>query len=609
MSKFLEVGVEVFRGAIVLALFAMIAALPAEKAYGQATPPPRGIPQPQYEPNIINPVRPNIPSEPSRESPPPALTPPPAAGNGIPEGADKVTVVVKDIKIEGATAYTAEELAPYYTKLIGQTVPVSEIFEAAEAITLKYREDGYILSQALVPEQRVSDGVYTIRVVEGYVSEVVVTGDIGAVRDLIQDMVNHIPEERPINNATIERYLLLARDVPGIALTGVFRVAAGGAGARQLVLQVSRKEFGGNFAYDNRGSRFLGPGEMSGEVQVNSFTTYGERLDFVYFNTLSLLKGHPIIGVGGGDDQRFGEATFSAYLGSDGLQMKIFAGAGPANPGYTLASALFHSDLETAGASLEYPIVRSRSFDLKVKEQIDLTNSTVRTGANQTLASGTFLRVFRSYLTTDFSDGIDASYDMELSMSRGEHILGALNKNGSNVFTLPRPDARSEFTKVNFDGSRLQHIHDFDDGPLDLQFAISGQWSNDILYPNEEFRLGGFTYGRGYWAGRLTGDHGVGGTIEPRFNSVSGLPFINDDDFLPQYYAFFDAGRVWSKSSGDTGPFSLASVGGGVRITSWEWLHTDLELAHPLTIPTYAVSGQPASKPPVEVYGRIVAAF
>ena len=395
MSKFLEVGVEVFRGAIVLALFAMIAALPAENVFAQSPPPVS--PPPQLPPNI--PVRPYIPPEPSREAPPSSVTPPPAVGNAIPEGADKVTVVVKDIKIEGATAYTAEELAPYYTKLIGQTVPVSAIFEAAEAITLKYREDGYILSQALVPEQRVSDGVYTIRVVEGYVSEVVVTGDIGAVRDLIQDMVNHIPEERPINNATIERYLLLARDVPGIALTGVFRVAAGGAGARQLVLQVSRKEFGGNFAYDNRGSRFLGPGEMSGEVQVNSFTTYGERLDFVYFNTLSLLKGHPIIGVGGGDDQRFGEATFSAYLGSDGLQFKIFAGAGPANPGYTLASALFHSDLETAGGGLEYPIVRSRAFDLKVRGQFDMTNSTVRTGANQTLASGTFLRVLRSYLT------------------------------------------------------------------------------------------------------------------------------------------------------------------------------------------------------------------
>lgn len=591
-----------FRGAIVLALIAIIAALPAQEARGQATPPP------QLPPNLA-PVPPKIPPEQTRPEAP-VLAPPPLSGNGAPEGSDKVTVMVRDIKIEGATAYSAEELMPFYQKLIGQTVPVSEIFEAAEAITLKYREDGYILSQALVPEQRVSDGVYTIRVVEGYVSEVVVTGDIGAVRDLIQDMVNHIPEERPINNATIERYLLLARDVPGIALSGVFRVAAGGAGARQLVLQVSRKEYGGNFAYDNRGSRFLGPGEMSGEVQVNSFTTLGERLDFVYFNTLSLLKGHPIIGVDGGDDQRFGEATFSAYLGSDGVKYSIFAGAGPANPGYTLASALFHSDLETAGGSIEYPIVRSRAFDLKVREQFDMTNSTVRTGVNQTLASGTFLRVLRSYLDTDFSDGIGAAYNMEVSLSRGLHILGALNNNkGSNVFTLPRPDARTEFTKINFDGSRLQHIYDFDDGPLDLQFALSGQYSNDILYPNEEFRLGGFTYGRGYWAGRLTGDHGVGGTIEPRYNSVTGLPFINDDDFLPQYYAFFDAGRVWSKASGDTGPFSLASVGGGIRVTSWEWLHTDLEIAHPLTIPIYAVSGQPSHKPPVEVYGRIVAAF
>ena len=65
--------------------------------------------------------------------------------------------------------------------IIGKTVKVEKLYEAARIITDKYRKDGYFLSQALVPDQTIADGYYRIRIIEGYVSDVLIQGDGSAL--------------------------------------------------------------------------------------------------------------------------------------------------------------------------------------------------------------------------------------------------------------------------------------------------------------------------------------------------------------------------------------------------------------------------------------------
>jgi len=97
--------------------------------------------------------------------------------------------------------------------------------------------------------------VFVVRAIEGYISDVKLDGDIGAAGVLVLEMLDHLLERRPVNNADLERYLLLANDIPGVKARAVLRREGAEPGAVALVAQVSRREFSGLLNYDNRGPK------------------------------------------------------------------------------------------------------------------------------------------------------------------------------------------------------------------------------------------------------------------------------------------------------------------------------------------------------------------
>ena len=69
------------------------------------------------------------------------------------------TFVLGAVNIEGATVFSSDELAktfdPYLASIVGQ----AELDKIASDITDHYRNAGYILSYATVPEQSVASGI------------------------------------------------------------------------------------------------------------------------------------------------------------------------------------------------------------------------------------------------------------------------------------------------------------------------------------------------------------------------------------------------------------------------------------------------------------------
>ena len=78
-------------------------------------------------------------------------------------------------------------------------------------------------------------------------------GDIGAASQLVLAMLKHLTSPRPVNNADLERYLLLANDIPGVSAQAVLRRVSPEPGAVELVAKVARKPFSAQFQFDNRG--------------------------------------------------------------------------------------------------------------------------------------------------------------------------------------------------------------------------------------------------------------------------------------------------------------------------------------------------------------------
>ena len=119
----------------------------------------------------------------------------------------------------------------------------------------------------------------TFIVSEGRIAEVKLDGDIGPAGTLILRFLNHLTEQRPIDIATIEHWLLLAEEVPGVSLRTVLRPSTEEPGALTLIAEVSRAPFSGLLVADNAAFPQTGPAEGLIVIDANSFTEFGEQTE------------------------------------------------------------------------------------------------------------------------------------------------------------------------------------------------------------------------------------------------------------------------------------------------------------------------------------------
>jgi hemolysin activation/secretion protein len=491
---------------------------------------------------------------------PPLLPTPTPGAPEVPAGAP---VSIQAVDIQGATAYKPRELEPYYSGIVGQSVPLGQISTVLQQIQTKYRNDGYVLTVVRGTIEPV-DGRATlrIRVVEGFISDVKIDGDIGPAGVLVYDFLNKLTSIRPVNIADIERALLLAQDVPGVSVRAVLRPGTGEAGAVELVGQVGRKPFGGFVQYDNRGAPFAGPNELLIGAQANSFTSAGERTEVLLYDT-------PF-----NKEQMFGQADVEGFVGASGLKLRAYAGYGPSQPSGPLGQVGFRSRLTIAGVSAAYPIIRTRPLSLSVNLAFDISRAEISeadttTGARQQTSLDD-LRVVRLGETLDFQDqtfgtGLVGANTFALTLHKGLSALGAST-------TGDRPDTQIDFFKLTGELTRVQNLFNIRGNSVALKLSVGGQYSSDILPSNEKYFLGGTKYGRGFFSGEITGDRAAGTTAELQVNTSTNWPV----SLALQPYIFYDNGWAWNLAPGDLNQH-IASAGVGVRVSFTQQVSLELE--------------------------------
>ena len=126
-----------------------------------------------------------------------------------------------------------------------------------------------------------------------------------------------------------------------------------------------------------------------------------------------------------------------------------------------------------------------------------------------------------------------------------------------------------------------------------LALTGQGQFAFVPLINGELISFGGLQVGRGYDPGAITGDHGVGGAAELRYD----VPFANAYVTGLEPYIFTDGAQSWYIQRGAAIDAalknqSIASVGGGVRLNLPHDANLGLEVARTLD----AVPGSDAGK-------------
>lgn len=481
-----------------------------------------------------------------------------------PAGAEKVKLKLNSVTIEGMTAYSDAEIRRVYSKLLGTTITLADVYGIANRLTAKYRNDGYILTQIVVPPQTIESGNIRFRAVEGVANEIRVEGETGGSMDFIHAYAEKIRAQKPFSSKKLERYLLLMNDLPGISARAILSPARV-PGATDITIVVSRKSVDYFAQVDNRGSRYLGPLQANVGTRLNNMLGLYEGINFQYATAPN------------NRELRFFSTSYVQPIGSEGTQLTLGGSITRTRPGYTLTPFSVDGISREARLELSHPFIRSRGKNLSATIKLDRLSSkrADNTGAAPVKDRLNVLRIGSIFQIVDRFAGANTA---AAEISRGLNMFNSTGGWGANT---TRPGAPSDFTKATLELSRLQRLNN----DFDLYVSAIGQLSGQRLLTSEQFGVGGTFYGSAYDSSEITGDDGFATRAELRYNQPFNnfsLPLRNS-----QLYGFWDFGKVWDPGNATAAQRinSLASAGAGYRFSLNENISGSFELAAPLTRP------------------------
>lgn len=467
----------------------------------------------------------------------------------VPAGASSAKFILRSVEVQGNKTIRTDNLSPIWAANIGKFISLADAFQFAAAITAKYRDAGYVLSQAIVAKQdlAVTGADLQITVVEGYIAQITID-DSPAVQSALAPYAASITAERPTQLATLERNLLLLNELPGLSARANLKGSAT-YGASDLALSLAHDSAEFSLAAHNRTSDALG------SVRVEAMADFRDTLMSFDRHTVRLISSL---------NERLAYAGYNGEVpaGASGLKLNWNASNSKSEPKVNIPFNI-DSESTTFGLGMAYPVVRSRAANLDVRLRVDASNNS----SSEPFETEDKIRAVRVGATWDLADDFGGVTILDVEVAQGLSGLGASEKNDPMLSRngLGTPD----FTKESMYLARLQTLG----GPWSLLIAGTGQYSRDVLVTSEQFGLGGDLFLRAYDPSEIVGDYGYAGKAELRANvGVSG--------FQSTIYAYQDIGKVFYRTT-DTSSQSILSTGLGIRFTVAQRIRGYVEAARP----------------------------
>lgn len=425
-------------------------------------------------------------------------------------------IVVKAFKLQGAVNRPKHHLRVAEAQAIldaardaqpAKGFSINQLQEVAGKVAAYYDAHGYILAQAFIPAQKVTDGVVAVQVLEGRLAAVKVEGNKKYPAHTLERPFKALIGA-PVDKETIESALLTLTNYPGLTAFGVLG-AGTEVGTTNLTVRVQSEErFKVETVLDNYGTEFAGQYRVQATVTINDPLHLADRLR---------LTGLYATGASGG-------ASHGAYGGAD-YEIPLFS------PSDSLHLVHLTNAYNVGAAAAA--VAGSRSDGKTRVDEVGYRHDFARTrlgsasiGAAFNVKSATFDSppsvIYDDKLTTARIDAqwerVDPRFHgvntLFLSYTHGfNNILGALGAydpaEAANSHTS-RLGASGEFNKVNLEIQRLQRITRY----TSLVLRINGQYTPDPLVSLEQFSMGGPDSVRAYPVSQSLAEKGGIATLE-----------------------------------------------------------------------------------------------
>lgn len=481
-----------------------------------------------------------------------------------PQYAD-IKVSINHVTFNGLKGASAEELDQAWKPFAGRPQPIATLCEIRDAAGTILRNKGY-LAAVQVPTQRIENGEVRMEVLYARVTAIRARGETRGAERKLQEYLSKLTKDEIFDRNAAERYLLLARDLPGYNVQLTLRPAGTAPGDLIGEVSVLRVPYVVDLSIQNLASRATG--RWGGQVRAQAFglTGLGDVTTLSYYATADFTEQHIL------------QASHEFRPGSEGLTIGgqfTYAWTkpdiGPLPGGIELKARTLFASLYA-----RYPLVRSQRANVWLSAGFDLANQNVDLIGPLTRDR---LRVLWSRLDVDAIDtsralpGWRATGSVELR--QGLDILdashGCAGAACAGQTPISRADGRPDATVIRAQGEFEKVV-----GKVSFALLPRGQYAFTPLLGFEEFSGGNYTVGRGYDPGRIAGDDALGLSLELRGSRLA----VGRGEVRVQPYLFGDIAWAWNKDV--RGADRLISVGGGVHGELGARFRLDATLAVPL---------------------------
>jgi hemolysin activation/secretion protein len=466
----------------------------------------------------------------------------------VDKGTGSRSTLIRSVHFEGVEvpAQVAEAARPF----LGKPASTEVLTKLANAMSEAYGHSAVALYTLAIPAQSFAGGVVHVRVAEGYVEQVLLSGDVKhSSARLVRQYAETLAAERPLRRASLQRYLSLMRDIPGLTLD-VQLLKGSKPGGVKLMLILKQKGHNLTFSFDNRTQQQLAVGSFTATGQLFGALRPGDETDLV-LGTAANFNNYFYAGL-----------THSTPIGDDGTRATLSV----AHLATKTRNTGIRGDANIGSFSISHPLIRSYKRNLILSVSLDAINSD--NAVLGSLLARERTRAVRG--AASFSD-VDGKHSASASVTVS-HGLGIFGDD--TALTLADP----QFTRVNgrigLDRAIGKHVV--------ARLAASGQWSDDPLPAVERFIVGGADFGRAFPVALLAGDRGGAGSAELAWRPLRGARFANTE-----LYIFGDGADVRYMERGPfpAASYDLASAGVGVRLAYKEKARLDLEAARRIDVP------------------------
>lgn len=503
-----------------------------------------------------------------------------------------ISITLTGATFEHLAVVSPDLLKPAYADFLGKTVPISVVCEIRDAAATILRRAGY-LAAVQVPPQRIESGVVRFDVLTAKLVGIRVRGKAGGAEAVIARYLSKLVGREVFNQFEAERYLLLAKDLPGYDVRLRLRSAATVPGEVIGEISVEKMPIAVDAYIQNYGSHDVGRFGGLVRAELHDLIGSGDRASIGFFGTSDLTE------------QKVLQLGYDMRLGGEGLTIGgNFTYAWTDPEAVDPQQGQVESRTLLASFEASYPFVRSQSRNIRGSTGLDFLDQKVDLAP----VSGAPIRISRDHVRVAYArieydvvsarsvqnlDGYSAAEPRwrmsgTVELRKGLDILNAsqscglapnfLNCTATGKVGLSRVEGIPTAALI-----RANAYFEYRPAPaLTLSFAPRAQYTDAPLVSFEEFSGGNYSIGRGYDPGAIIGDRGVGFQTEARYGHL--IP-QSRESLAFQPYVFLDQAWVWNLRDVDPtrkDPDLLTSIGGGVRVAYGSSVRLDILGAFPV---------------------------